>query len=79
MRDPTGALLYMRQIAGLVARRAVFAPRPGDSIRAGTLVGMIRLGSRIELYVPASAYRICVERGARVRAGESILGVRIQA
>jgi len=74
IRDPRGYLLCMRQIAGLVARRAVFAPRPGDRLLAGAVVGMIRFGSRVELYVPASCYRIMVGCGARVRAGETVLG-----
>jgi len=79
LKDPRGCRLCMRQIAGLVARRTVFAPRPGDTIRAGAIVGMIRFGSRVELYVPLSAYRVQVEVGIRVRAGETVLGASIQA
>jgi uncharacterized protein (TIGR00369 family) len=66
----------MRQIAGLIARRVVFGPRPGDAVRAGAVVGMIRFGSRVELYVPLRAYALRVERGMRVRAGETVLGGR---
>jgi len=74
--DAGGHRLCMRQIAGLIARRVVFGPQPGDAVRAGALVGMIRFGSRVELYVPLRAYAPRVERGMRVRAGETILGVR---
>jgi phosphatidylserine decarboxylase len=79
LQDPRGCRLFMRQIAGLVARRSVFAPRPGDTIRAGAIVGMIRFGSRVELYVPLSAYRVQVEVGIRVWAGETVLGVSLHA
>jgi phosphatidylserine decarboxylase len=78
LRDMKGTRLCMRQIAGLVARRAVFAPRAGDVILAGAVVGMIRFGSRVELYVPVSAYHVQVERGTRVWAGETVLGVCLQ-
>jgi phosphatidylserine decarboxylase len=79
LQDGRGARLCMRQIAGLVARRALFAPRPGDEILAGAVVGMIRFGSRVELYVPVSAYHVQVERGTRVRAGETVLAVRLHS
>lgn len=79
LQGPRGGRLCMRQIAGLVARRAVFAPRAGDTIRAGAIVGMIRFASRVELYVPLSAYRVQVEVGTRVWAGETVLGASIQA
>jgi phosphatidylserine decarboxylase len=76
LRDAWGAEVGMRQIAGLVARRAVFAPGAGDRIRAGAIIGMIRFGSRVELYVPLADYRVGVEPGTRVRAGETVLGWR---
>jgi phosphatidylserine decarboxylase len=74
--DADGHRVCMRQIAGRVARRAVFGPRAGDEVRAGAVIGMIRFGSRVELFLPRSAYRVRVKPGTRVRAGEEILGVR---
>jgi len=74
--DADGHRVCMRQIAGVVARRAVFGPRTGDDLRAGAVIGMIRFGSRVELFLPLSAYRVRVKPGMRVRAGEEILGVR---
>ena len=74
--DAGGHRVCMRQIAGVVARRAVLGARTGDELRAGAVIGMIRFGSRVELFLPLSAYRVRVKPGMRVRAGEEILGVR---
>jgi phosphatidylserine decarboxylase len=74
--DAQGHRVCMRQIAGLVARRAVFGPRAGDEVRAGAVIGMIRFGSRVEFFLPLSGYRVRVKPGTRVRAGQEILGVR---
>ena len=56
------------QISGFVARRIVSYLDPGMSIRRGERYGMIKFGSRADLYLPASA-EILVERGQRARAG----------
>lgn len=61
------------QIAGLIARRIVNWLEPGDTVKKGDRFGLIRFGSRVDLYVPSDA-SIAVEKGQKVRAGESILG-----
>mgnify|MGYP001314985687 CR=1 FL=1 len=61
------------QIAGLIARRIVCRAEKGDQLRAGERFGMIRFGSRVDLYLPLSA-RITAQIGQRVRGGESVLG-----
>jgi phosphatidylserine decarboxylase len=61
------------QIAGLIARRIVCRAEKGDRIKAGERFGMIRFGSRVDLYLPISA-RITVGIGTTVRAGETVLG-----
>lgn len=58
------------QIAGILARRIVCYPRPGDWLPAGALYGLIHFGSRVYLYLPAGATPL-VEPGARVQAGRS--------
>lgn len=63
----------VRQIAGLVARRIVRWVNEGDSVRGGERIGMIRFGSRTELYLPEEC-RILVEPGKVVRAGETVVG-----
>ncbi|OGG01355.1 MAG: phosphatidylserine decarboxylase [Candidatus Glassbacteria bacterium RIFCSPLOWO2_12_FULL_58_11] len=69
--DPPCRVL-VRQIAGLIARRIVCHSREGDRLERGERFGMIRFGSRVEVYLPArSTWRVAV--GDRVVAGESIL------
>jgi phosphatidylserine decarboxylase len=71
----TGKLLFMRQISGVIARRVVFEPIPGDQVQAGAIVGMIRFGSRVELFVPEnSGFQICARLGDRVIAGTTEIG-----
>jgi phosphatidylserine decarboxylase len=70
---PEGRIL-VRQIAGLVARRIVCPLQVGDTLQRGTMFGMIRFGSRLELWWPERyAHRIQVEVGQRVQAGATIL------
>ena len=61
------------QIAGLVARRIVCWVSPGDDLVKGRRFGLIRFGSRLDVYLPVSA-RVEVRPGVKVKAGESILG-----
>jgi phosphatidylserine decarboxylase len=60
------------QIAGIIARRIVFSKRSGEDVDRGERVGMIRFGSRVDVFLPARA-RILVGLGDRVHGGESIL------
>ncbi|WP_028582964.1 phosphatidylserine decarboxylase family protein [Desulfogranum mediterraneum] len=62
------------QIAGLIARRIVCRVAPGDRLEAGQRYGLIRFGSRVDIYLPLEA-DIRVRVGERVRAGESLLGI----
>ena len=60
------------QIAGLVARRIVPFVKPGDILAAGQRVGLIRFGSRVDVYLPAGTEpRILL--GQRIVAGETVL------
>jgi phosphatidylserine decarboxylase len=61
------------QIAGMIARRIVCDLKEGDAVRQGQRVGMIRFGSRVDVYLPAEA-RLSVVPGDQVRAGESVIG-----
>lgn len=71
---PGGRTVTYVQIAGMVARRIVCDLKEGDAVRQGQRVGMIRFGSRVDLYLPAEV-RLSVASGDRVRAGESVIGV----
>jgi phosphatidylserine decarboxylase len=59
-----------KQIAGALARRIVFYPRPGDEIARGERVGMIKFGSRVDLFVPDGAEPL-VRPGQKVKAGRT--------
>ena len=61
------------QIAGLIARRIVCWAEPGDRIEGGQRYGLIRFGSRVDLYLPKGA-EVIVREGRKVRAGETVLG-----
>ncbi|TAL79232.1 MAG: phosphatidylserine decarboxylase [Beijerinckiaceae bacterium] len=60
------------QIAGLVARRIVCFAVAGDRVGVGDRIGLIRFGSRVDVYLPEGA-RALVGQGARAVAGETIL------
>jgi phosphatidylserine decarboxylase len=73
MRSDEGRALVFIQIAGFLARRIVCRVRVGDRVQCGERVGMIKLGSRVDIFV-AGDVTLRVRPGDRVRAGETILG-----
>ncbi|MGH7700506.1 MAG: phosphatidylserine decarboxylase, partial [Gemmatimonadales bacterium] len=73
IRTAHGPVL-VRQIAGLVARRIVTDGRPGDRAVQGERMGMIRFGSRLDVFVPLAARPVArVAPGDRVQAGVTVL------
>jgi len=73
LRTAKGPLL-VRQIAGLIARRIVGWKKPGDIVTTGERIGMIRFGSRTDLYFPATCTPQ-VQVGQRVVGGQTILAL----
>lgn len=67
-----GVVVGLTQIAGLVARRIVPFVKPGDIVAAGQRIGLIRFGSRVDIYLPRGTDARVV-LGQKVIAGESIL------
>jgi phosphatidylserine decarboxylase len=63
------------QIAGIIARRIVCYVQEGNVLKMGQIFGMIRFGSRVDIFLPPSV-DIRVQAGDHVRAGETILGYR---
>jgi phosphatidylserine decarboxylase len=61
------------QIAGLIARRIACWVSEGDPVEAGQRFGLIRFGSRVEIFLPEGS-RIVVRPGQHVKAGETIIG-----
>jgi phosphatidylserine decarboxylase len=68
----SGALIGVVQIAGLVARRIVPFVKQGTSVAAGERIGMIRFGSRVDVYLP-EGMRPQVAEGQTATAGETII------
>jgi phosphatidylserine decarboxylase len=71
--ESAGQTVIFKQIAGLLARRIVFTKKPGDVLRRGERVGMIKFGSRTDILVDATA-KIQVSKGDRVKGGATVLG-----
>jgi len=73
LRGPRGRVL-VRQIAGLIARRIVTDPKAGDRVTQGARLGLIRFGSRTDVFLPLSARPVVkVKPGDRVRVGGTVL------
>lgn len=66
------ATIVVTQVAGLVARKIECWAAPGVAMQRGQRYGMIRFGSRLDLYLPLSA-KVQVAPGQRVRAGVSVI------
>lgn len=65
--------ILLNQIAGIVARRIVCYLKRGDMVKIGQRFGMIKYGSRVDLFIPLAS-RIYVQLNDRVKAGETIIG-----
>jgi phosphatidylserine decarboxylase len=63
----------MTQVAGLIARRIVCWAEVDDQFKAGERYGLIRFGSRVDLYLPLKT-KLEVTVGQKVRAGETVIG-----
>lgn len=73
MQAANGRRYAFNQIAGLIARRIVCRVRKGASLKKGERFGLIRFGSRVDVYLPTDC-RVSVKVGDKVKAGSSILG-----
>ena len=72
VEDLDGKTWTVVQIAGLIARRIICWGEEGDSLKRGQRFGLIKFGSRVDLYLPAG-YEPSVRIGEKVFAGQSIL------
>lgn len=72
LRRPDGVKVLCVQIAGLIARRIVSWVVPGEHVEKGERFGLIRFGSRMDVYLPQSSV-IRVQVGSKVKGGSSIL------
>jgi phosphatidylserine decarboxylase len=72
VQDARGGTVAFKQIAGLLARRIVFDKREGDEVVRGERVGMIKFGSRVDIFFPASA-AIRVNMKDKVKVGLTVI------
>jgi phosphatidylserine decarboxylase len=72
--DHGGQTVVARQIVGILARRVVCRAQAGAQVRAGDRFGIMKFGSRMDIFLPPSA-TIQVRVGQMVRGGESVIGV----
>src|SRR5262249_48209038 len=74
LEEPNGRPLRVKQISGAVARRIVGWLKAGDTLELGQRFGMIKLGSRTEVLLPArDAVELLIKVGDRVRGGTTVL------
>src|SRR6266852_2638485 len=64
--------MVFKQIAGLIARRVVSWKKPGEKVARGERIGLVRFGSRVDVWVPKEA-EILVKVGENVKGGSSVL------
>lgn len=70
---PQNRKIAVVQVAGLIARRIICWATKGDILEKGQRFGLIRFGSRVDLYLPSNV-QLEVSNGQKVKAGETILG-----
>lgn len=75
IQTPEGRI-KVTQIAGLIARRIVTYPKEGDQLARGQHIGLIRFGSRVDLFIPRS-WEVCCAPGDHVKGGETVMAFRI--
>lgn len=73
LQTDTGHKIAFVQIAGLIARRIACWIQEGDRVHAGQRFGLIRFGSRLDVYLPKDS-RLTITAGKKVKAGVTILG-----
>ncbi len=72
--DHGGQMVVARQIVGFLARRVVCRATPGAEVRAGDRYGVMKFGSRMDVFLPVTA-EILVQVGDTVRGGETVIAV----
>jgi phosphatidylserine decarboxylase len=70
--DAGGTTVVVRQVVGLLARRVVCRLEPGQRVDRGARIGLMKFGSRMDVFVPMTAM-VATSPGARVRAGETVI------
>ena len=70
--------LAVRQISGAIARRIVCPVKAGKTIKRGAIYGMIKFGSRTEIYLPVDKFELNVKIGDKVNGGSSVIATMVE-
>lgn len=70
--DGEARTVIFRQVVGLLARRVVTRVKPGDEVATGERIGLMKFGSRMDVFVPPQV-ELCVAKGDRVVGGETVI------
>jgi phosphatidylserine decarboxylase len=70
--DAGGTTIVVRQVVGVLARRIVCRVQPGEVLAPGARIGLMKFGSRMDVFVPVTA-TLTVKAGDKVRAGETVI------
>lgn len=69
-----GVPFWLIQVAGMIARRIKSFVSPGEDLIAGEPIGIIKFGSRVEIFFPAEGAEVYVKKGHKLLAGETVIG-----
>jgi len=72
IENPSGKIV-VHQIAGVIARRVVCRVKEGQSLKAGDRFGLIRFGSRVDIFMPQNV-SVIITKGKKVKGGLTVLG-----
>ncbi len=78
IEDADGVRCLAKQITGPIVRRVVYWLEEGQQVERGGVLGMMKFGSRMDVWFQADRVEICVKPGDRVKAGLSIIGRKKQ-
>ncbi len=76
VEDKDGLRCLHKQITGPIVRRVIFWLEQGQPVRRGGILGMMKFGSRMDIWLPADRVEVCVKPGDPVRAGETVIAKR---
>lgn len=71
----TSRFAHVEQITGAIARRIECWVKPGQEIKVGNLIGLIRFGSQVAVYLPKDKVRVLVKEGQKVQGGNTVLAL----
>ncbi|MBP7829837.1 MAG: phosphatidylserine decarboxylase family protein [Kiritimatiellae bacterium] len=73
--EGAGTRCLVRQIVGPIVRRVIYWLKPNQELRKGDRIGLMKFGSRLDMYFPAADVEVRVKKGDKVRAGETVVAV----